>query len=367
VFSSVGVASAATYTFYDLGGHWRQLELAYAINTVGSSDVVAGRYYPSTRTSAGRNTQVGRQTLNEPQQSAIRSDLEQAVDDLAAYNLLKTEVTREKSLGVTGRATRWQTLIDKTRRGYPVKRALPLILLLLLLPSCLAQEQPQAPPTAQALPPSRSISRRKAAAPRRASRNRRRQDNDPRPSLQLYVRAYSQSPGRCPHSRRCVQVILDKSQRSEKYSSADFVPCTRASRRLSDAKHAIAHNKIMVIDAATVLTGSFNFHPERRGEQRRKSARDPGQGNAAKYTDNWKAHLEHSEKYEGKEQGYSETHRTDPAPKAGDAVTTGYVARGTLGVFQQGGLQRARKDFGEEPGSICEQGRGDCGGGRAVS
>ncbi|PZP11759.1 MAG: phospholipase D family protein, partial [Sphingomonas hengshuiensis] len=43
-----------------------------------------------------------------------------------------------------------------------------------------------------------------------------------------------------------VRVILDKSQRTEKYSGADFlahggVPV------LIDAKHAIAHNKVMVI------------------------------------------------------------------------------------------------------------------------
>ena len=55
-----------------------------------------------------------------------------------------------------------------------------------------------------------------------------------------------------------VQVVLDKSQRTEKYSSATFVsnngiPC------FIDAKHAIAHNKVMVIDGQTVLTGSFNF------------------------------------------------------------------------------------------------------------
>jgi phosphatidylserine/phosphatidylglycerophosphate/cardiolipin synthase-like enzyme len=55
-----------------------------------------------------------------------------------------------------------------------------------------------------------------------------------------------------------VQVILDSSQRSEKYSSADFVrnagiPC------LIDNAHAIAHNKVMVIDGQTVITGSFNF------------------------------------------------------------------------------------------------------------
>jgi phosphatidylserine/phosphatidylglycerophosphate/cardiolipin synthase-like enzyme len=55
-----------------------------------------------------------------------------------------------------------------------------------------------------------------------------------------------------------VQVILDKSQRTEKYSSADFV--ARAGiPTFIDAKHAIAHNKIMVIDGYEILTGSFNF------------------------------------------------------------------------------------------------------------
>ena len=32
-----------------------------------------------------------------------------------------------------------------------------------------------------------------------------------------------------------------------------------AAARKIDAQHAIAHNKVMVIDGATVITGSFNF------------------------------------------------------------------------------------------------------------
>ena len=46
-----------------------------------------------------------------------------------------------------------------------------------------------------------------------------------------------------------IEVILDKSQRTEKYSSADFV-LHAGIPTLIDAKHAIAHNKIMVIDGA---------------------------------------------------------------------------------------------------------------------
>jgi phosphatidylserine/phosphatidylglycerophosphate/cardiolipin synthase-like enzyme len=55
-----------------------------------------------------------------------------------------------------------------------------------------------------------------------------------------------------------VQVILDKSQRTEKYSSADFL-ANQGAPTLIDASHAISHNKVMVIDGETVLTGSFNF------------------------------------------------------------------------------------------------------------
>ncbi|MFZ1935979.1 MAG: phospholipase D family protein [Thermoguttaceae bacterium] len=96
-----------------------------------------------------------------------------------------------------------------------------------------------------------------------------------------------------------VQVILDKSQRTEKYSSADFVahagiPC------FIDAQHAIAHNKVMVIDGATVLTGSFNFTraAEEHNAENLLVIRDKAL--ADKYAANWQAHLDHSEPYAGR-------------------------------------------------------------------
>jgi hypothetical protein len=52
-----------------------------------------------------------------------------------------------------------------------------------------------------------------------------------------------------------VQVILDKSQRTEKYSSADFL-ANQGVPTTIDAVHTIAHNKI-IIDGETVITGSF--------------------------------------------------------------------------------------------------------------
>ena len=96
-----------------------------------------------------------------------------------------------------------------------------------------------------------------------------------------------------------VQVILDKSNRTANYSSADFVQ--RAGiRTWIDAKHAIAHNKIMVIDSHTVLTGSFNFTKAAENSNAENLLVIQDADLAAKYTANWQAHLEHSEEYQGK-------------------------------------------------------------------
>jgi phosphatidylserine/phosphatidylglycerophosphate/cardiolipin synthase-like enzyme len=55
-----------------------------------------------------------------------------------------------------------------------------------------------------------------------------------------------------------VDVILDSSNRTDKYSAADFLANQGVPTKI-DAAHAIAHNKIIIIDGETVITGSFNF------------------------------------------------------------------------------------------------------------
>jgi phosphatidylserine/phosphatidylglycerophosphate/cardiolipin synthase-like enzyme len=93
-----------------------------------------------------------------------------------------------------------------------------------------------------------------------------------------------------------VAVILDRSQRTEKYSSADFLRNSGVPTFI-DSKHAIAHNKIMIIDGAVVLTGSFNFTKaaEENNAENLLVIRDATL--AAKYTANWKGHLAHSPQY----------------------------------------------------------------------
>lgn len=93
-----------------------------------------------------------------------------------------------------------------------------------------------------------------------------------------------------------VRVILDKSQRTEKYSSATFL-LNSGIPPLIDAKHAIAHNKVMIIDDETVLTGSFNFTKaaEERNAENLLVLKD--RELAAKYVKNWQEHAQHAEAY----------------------------------------------------------------------
>lgn len=55
-----------------------------------------------------------------------------------------------------------------------------------------------------------------------------------------------------------VKAILDKGQFSAKYSAATFL-LNQGVPVWNDDSVAIAHNKVIVIDRETVITGSFNF------------------------------------------------------------------------------------------------------------
>jgi phosphatidylserine/phosphatidylglycerophosphate/cardiolipin synthase-like enzyme len=99
-----------------------------------------------------------------------------------------------------------------------------------------------------------------------------------------------------------VAVILDDSQRTEKYSSADFLLHAGIATGI-DGRHAIAHNKVMILDNRTVITGSFNFTKaaEESNAENLLIIRDTAI--AELYARNWRSHAEHSEAYEGRKEG----------------------------------------------------------------
>jgi len=104
-----------------------------------------------------------------------------------------------------------------------------------------------------------------------------------------------------------VQAILDKSQLTERYTAATFLLHAGIPTYI-DAQHAIAHNKVMVIDGHVVLTGSFNFTTAAEEHNAENLLVIDDKALAEKYTKNWSNHLEHSDKYEGPLN--SDTHET---------------------------------------------------------
>lgn len=117
----------------------------------------------------------------------------------------------------------------------------------------------------------------------------------------IYVQAYSFTSAPIAaalveaHKRGVkTQVILDRSQQTEKYSEADFLEHAGIAVFI-DSAHSIAHNKVMILDGQTVITGSFNFT---------KAAEESNAENvliihqtpalAEKYLSNWQLHQRHS-------------------------------------------------------------------------
>jgi phosphatidylserine/phosphatidylglycerophosphate/cardiolipin synthase-like enzyme len=96
-----------------------------------------------------------------------------------------------------------------------------------------------------------------------------------------------------------VEAILDKSQRTQKYSSATFLANSRIPTFI-DAQHAIAHNKIMIIDKTTVITGSFNFTKAAEEKNAENLLIIKSKELAGLYIENWMKHRQHSEKYEAR-------------------------------------------------------------------
>ena len=90
-----------------------------------------------------------------------------------------------------------------------------------------------------------------------------------------------------------VAVILDKSQKTQKYSSATFL--TNASiPTYIDARHAIAHNKIILIDREVVITGSFNFTKAAEEKNAENLLVIRSAELAKLYRENWQQHRDHS-------------------------------------------------------------------------
>jgi phosphatidylserine/phosphatidylglycerophosphate/cardiolipin synthase-like enzyme len=95
-----------------------------------------------------------------------------------------------------------------------------------------------------------------------------------------------------------VTIVLDKSDVKER-SDADEVAGDRIPTFIDD-KHSIAHNKIILIDGQTIVTGSFNFTNQAERANAENLIVLHGRPKLyAAYDANFKQHLAHSEPFSG--------------------------------------------------------------------
>lgn len=89
-------------------------------------------------------------------------------------------------------------------------------------------------------------------------------------------------------------MILDRSQTHQKHSYARFLLSSGVDTRI-DPNHAIAHDKVMIINGEVVITGSYNFTraAEERNAENLLVVREVGI--AKRYADNRKVHQGRSE------------------------------------------------------------------------
>jgi phosphatidylserine/phosphatidylglycerophosphate/cardiolipin synthase-like enzyme len=99
-----------------------------------------------------------------------------------------------------------------------------------------------------------------------------------------------------------IRTLLDKSNRGRKYTSATFLKNMGIPVYIDDM-HAIAHNKIMIIDNRVVITGSFNFTAaaEKRNAENLVIMEDIPEITRA-YQENFQCHLRHATTYPGLEE-----------------------------------------------------------------
>jgi len=115
-----------------------------------------------------------------------------------------------------------------------------------------------------------------------------------------------------------ILAVLDTSNETQKYSAATFL-VNAGIQTLIDDQHAIAHNKVMVIDNTTLITGSFNFTKaaEEKNAENLLVIKDAPELVKA-YAANVQAHAAHAHPYR------RQTAPT-PAPTPLVAATEGHV------------------------------------------
>jgi len=93
-----------------------------------------------------------------------------------------------------------------------------------------------------------------------------------------------------------VELILDRENAEEQYTPAPDLQRSGVAVWL-DGEHQTAHNKIMIVDGETVVTGSFNFTKAAQNKNAENVLVLRDKSLAGLYLKNWEEHRGHSKPY----------------------------------------------------------------------
>lgn len=94
-----------------------------------------------------------------------------------------------------------------------------------------------------------------------------------------------------------IEVLLDKGEQQDQKFKAAAAFSKKHIAVYIDDKHSCAHNKVIIIDRETVITGSFNFTYAAENKNAENVLIIKSQRLAGLYADNWLSHRQHSQKY----------------------------------------------------------------------
>ncbi|HEY7157198.1 MAG TPA: phospholipase D family protein [Gemmataceae bacterium] len=117
-----------------------------------------------------------------------------------------------------------------------------------------------------------------------------------------------------------VDIVLDFSNEHEVYSDLHFF-LEQGLTPMIDAHHAIAHNKVMIIDNRTLLTGSFNFTQHAENDNGENLLVIKGHPELIRaYKENFHAHKAHARAPEVKAAGQAGENKSTFAHAAKNAA-----------------------------------------------
>jgi phosphatidylserine/phosphatidylglycerophosphate/cardiolipin synthase-like enzyme len=110
-----------------------------------------------------------------------------------------------------------------------------------------------------------------------------------------------------------VDIVLDKSNEVERYSDLRIF-IDQGLEPHVDHDHAIAHNKIIIIDKKVIITGSYNFTNQAENENAENVLIIKGHPDLAKwYRDNFFKHREHAKPAQIRESEKDRRQQAKPA------------------------------------------------------